>query len=600
MDTLSSVEAQKKYVESLQKKRFKFGLTVGEAFIRGIRDIGYKSTGTALDELIDNAKQAGATDVHVIFGYERGKSDKKPSEIAVIDNGHGMESGMVRAAVTWGGTHRENDRSGFGRYGYGLPSSCVSAGRRYTVYSRQAKGEWHAVSIDIDAISNGEYTTSDGDVIVPEAVKANLPRFVQEHIAKAFKGGDLKHGTVIVIEKLDKLSWKTAGSLQENLLRHFGVVYHGLRADLDIWVNDKRVEPIDPLFVTPGYRWYDLDEDRAHSLDPIVIDVKNPDSRAIEGQITIRMSYMPPTFASVDKAQDPGATRGATSRNQNERFAVLKDYNGFIFSRMGRIIDVVTRSELTTFQNNDRYIKIEVDFPAVLDEEFNVTTSKQQIVPSDRMWELLRQNGMLKALEQLRKRREEEKAKHRHDSDKSETQRRPSEAAMERAAELIAKPTPAAVERTKAIGEKGLQQEAERRARLSGKPVAQARNELEFELRGRMYKVATESMPGAPFFRIDMFGGTKMLFLNSAHRFYRDVHSGANSSPDVRSALEILLFAIGDRILETSDNLRDVYHHELPEWSKKLDYALAQLAQGVGHPDSEEKDQPEKPLQAAE
>jgi hypothetical protein len=278
----------------------------------------------------------------------------------------------------------------------------------------------------------------------------------------------------------------------------------------------------------------------------------------------------------------------------------MKDYNGFIFSRMGRIIDVVSRSDLTTFQNNDRYIKVEIDFPAVLDEDFNVTTSKQQIVPSDRMWDLLRQNGLIKALEQLRKRRDEEKAKHRHESDQPKSKKRPSEAAMERAAEMTAKPTPETIERTKAIGEKGLQQEAERRARQSGKPVEEVRKELEFELRGRMYKVGSESMPGAPFFRIDMFGGTKMLFLNTAHRFYRDVHSATNSSPEVRSALEILLFAIGDRILETSENLREIYHHELPEWSKKLDYALAQLSQGVGHPDGEEKDQSATPLQAAE
>jgi hypothetical protein len=591
---VTNVEAQKKYVAELKKNRFKFGLTVGAAFVRGIRDIGYKSTGTALDELIDNAKQAGATDVHIIFGYEGGKSDKKPSELAVIDNGHGMEPDMIRAAVTWGGTHRENDRAGFGRYGYGLPSACVSTGRRYTVYSRQSGGEWYAVTIDIDAISAGDYTSTEGDVIVPEAVTAVLPRFVQEHIKKSYTGGDLKSGTVIVIERLDKLSWKTAGSLQENLLRHFGVVYHNMRADLDIWVNDKQVEPIDPLFVTPGFRWYDLDEERAHALDPIVIDVKNPDTRAIEGQITIRMSYMPPTFASIDKSRD------AQNKNQNERFAVMKDYNGFIFSRMGRIIDVVTRSDLTTFQNNDRYIKIEIDFSAVLDEEFNVTTSKQQIVPSERMWDLLRQNGLVKALEQLRKRRDEEKAKHRHDSDQPKTKKRPSEEAMERAAEMMPKATPETIERKQAMGKKGFQQEAERRARESGKPIEETKKELEFELRGRLYKVATESMPGAPFFRIDMFGGTKMLFLNTAHRFYKDVHSGPNSSPEVRGALEVLLFAIGDRILETSENLRDVYYHELPEWSKKLDYALAQLSQNIGHPDPEERDEGDKVLQAAE
>lgn len=592
--TLTSVAAQKRYISELRRKKFKFGLTVGEAFVRGIRDIGYKSTGTALDELIDNAKQAGATSVHVVFGYDGSRSDKKPSEIFIIDDGHGMEADMIRASMTWGGTHREGDRSGFGRYGYGLPSACVSTGRRYTVYSRQEGSNWQSVTIDIDAISEGEYTTSDGDIVVPEAVKAKLPRAVEEHIKKHFSAGALASGTVVAIEKLDKVTWKTTGSLQENLLRHFGVVYHRMRADLDIWVNDKRVEPIDPLFVTPGYRWYDLDEDRAQALDPIVIDVRSPDTREVEGQITVRLAYLPPSFGAIDKMRD------AEGSNQNERFAVLKDYNGFIFSRMGRVIDVITKNNLTTFQNNDRYIKIEIDFPALLDEEFNVTTSKQQIVPSDRMWDILRQNSVMQALAQLRKRRDEEKAAHRDRRDKSKTEKRPSEEAMERAAEVAPKPAPEMAARRLEMGQKGLTQEAERRARQTGKPVEQARKELEFELRGQMYKLATESMPGAPFFRVDMFGGTKMLFLNTAHRFYREVHSGPRSTPEVRSALEILLFAIGDRILEATGNLRDMYYHEVPEWSKKLDYALAQLAQGIGHPDREEPEPLDMDLKAAE
>jgi len=171
---------------------------------------------------------------------------------------------------------------------------------------------------------------------------------------------------------------------------------------------------------------------------------------------------------------------------------------------------------------------------------------------------------------------------------------------MERAAVVAAKESPEVAARKREMGKKGLEQEAERRSRETGKPVKEVKKDLEFELRGRMYKVATESMPGAPFFRVDMFGGTKMLFLNTAHRFYKDVHSSSTSSPEVRSALEILLFAIGDRILETSENLRDVYYHEVPEWSKKLDYALAQLSQGVGQPDKEDRDRPDDNLQAAE
>ena len=555
MTTISSVQAQEQYVEEQKRKQVKFGLTTGAAFVRGIRDLGYKSTATALDELIDNAEQANAGNVHVVFGFGD-RSEKKPSQIAVIDDGHGMIPDMVRLAMTWGGTHREGDRSGFGRYGYGLPSACVGMGRRFTVYSRQTPGDFFAVTLDVDDISAGQYTNDGGDIIIPEPARAQLPEFVEDHFRNNFPGGVPDSSTVVLIEKLDKLTWKTAPALQEHLLRHFGVVYHKQRGNLDIHVNEKRVEAIDPLFLTPGYRWYDLDEDRATALDPIYIDVKNPETREIEGQITVRLAWLPPSFPSKDKR------RGATGKNANERFGVMKDYHGMVFARMGRIIDVVTRNPEVTFVNYDRFHRIEIDFPASVDEEFNVTTSKQQVVPSDRVWDLLVHAGVFKALEQMRRKSDEARAKMRNDAEQDKLKKRQSEGAMEETAKMKSRLSADQVAKKQALGEKSLSQEAERRSRETGVPAEKIRKELEFELHDRLYKVATESMPGAPFFRVDVFGGTTMLFLNTAHRFYKEVHSGPNSTPEMRAALEVLLFSIGDRILETTDSLRDVYMHE--------------------------------------
>src|SRR5438477_3006883 len=102
--TSKAIERQKVYVSKLNQSNFKYGLTVGAAFVRGIRDVGYKHTGTALDELLDNAFEAGADSAHVVFGYSGSKSDKKPGQIAVIDNGHGMLPEMIRASMLWGGT----------------------------------------------------------------------------------------------------------------------------------------------------------------------------------------------------------------------------------------------------------------------------------------------------------------------------------------------------------------------------------------------------------------------------------------------------------------------------------------------------------------
>src|SRR3990170_1943701 len=65
----SELEAQRAYIERKLADGFDFNLMVADAFVRGIRDLGYRSTATALDELIDNSNQAGATKVAIAFAY---------------------------------------------------------------------------------------------------------------------------------------------------------------------------------------------------------------------------------------------------------------------------------------------------------------------------------------------------------------------------------------------------------------------------------------------------------------------------------------------------------------------------------------------------
>lgn len=574
---IPAVERQKAYVTALQDSNFKFGLTVGTAFVRGIRDIGYKHTGTALDELIDNAYEAGAANVHVVLSDDGTGRKNNATQIAVIDDGSGMIPDMIRLAMLWGGTDRENSRAGIGRFGYGLPSSCVSQGKRFEVYSAPEGGKLHMCAIDLTEIEAGKYTDADGEIVVPAPKTATLPRFVQDYIKDHLPGGKFTKGTVVVIDKLDKLTWKAINPLTNNLMEHFGVVYHKLRGQFELTVNGKRVEPIDPLFLTAGYRWYDLDADRAKALDPLHIDVKNKDTKEVVGRITVRFASMSPRFASVDKTKGVGSR----SENANERFAILKEYNGFIIARMGRIIETVRHSPLTTFVNNDRYFKIEVDFDASLDEEFNVPTSKQRVDVSDRIWDILKENGVEKALEQLRKKFREEKSSFASEQDKGDDGKRASEQAMEETSKLgTVVPLPVAEKRAEQ-GKKRLEQEAAKRAAEAGTTPAEAQREIEAELGGKPYKVAKRSIPGGSFFEVEQIGGTKVLWLNTASRFFQEVHSGPNSTPAVRAALEILLFSIGDRVLDGREELKAFYAHEIPEWSRKLEFALAHLAQSL-------------------
>lgn len=575
------MERQKAYVAELTKKKFNYGITVGSTFVKGIRDIGYRDSAAAINEQVDNSDEAGASVVHILVHDDGSGRKNNVTQVAVIDDGVGMVPEMLRVAVLWGGTDRFNSRQGFGRFGYGLPSSCVSMGKRFEVYSMPEGEKLHMCEIDLDDIEAGNYTSQGGEIIVPPAKPAKLPVWVNEYIDEHFPNG--WHGTIVITDKLDRMTWKTIPAMQNKLFERLGVDHQKLRHRLELIVNGKRVEPIDPLFLTSGFKWYDLDADRAVALDPARIDVKNKESGEVIGRVTVRYSYMSHRFASIEKS------RGATGKNANERFNILKEYNGFIICRMGRVIDVVRHTPLWTFQNNDRYMKIEIDFDASLDEEFNVPTSKQRVDVSDRIWEILKGAGVEKALSQMSKKYEENRKDGVSDSDKGKNGKRPSEEAMEETAKMAPVVTLPTAKKREEQGRVRLEQEAQKRARETGKTVEQATADIEAELGGKVYKVARRSIPGGAFFDVEQIGGTKVLWLNTASQFFQQVHSGPNSTPAVRAALEILLFAIGDRMLEGQEQLRAMYAHEVPQWSQKLEFALTQLGDVLdGHIDDDE------------
>ena len=554
VDTNPDLEAQRRYAERMVAEGYDFGLTHGEAFVRGIRDLGYKSTATAIDELVDNSEQAGAQQVHVFFD----DLGRDPTWLAVADDGHGMVHEMIRLAVIWGGTHRENDRKGFGRYGWGLPSASVSIGRRFTVYSwTSGLDSCQTVTVDLDDIAEGRYN-QNGRIVIPPACPAQLPKHVEVHLARL--NFSANHGTVVVIEKIDRLSWRNPTTLKTNLLEHFGVIYRNYLRNIRMTVQGARVESVDPLFLTPGARYYDLDEERAEELEPIRIDVREKESKEPKGTITVRFSYMPYTFLRADKTKPGG--RG----NKNKRQDVRIDNNGLILLRNGRQIDVITRKHpYINFLTDDRTIGVEVNFPPTLDEEFSITTSKQQVVLTDRMWNILKEHDVFKAIRSMQKRYDTDKAawQGRFAAREDSGEGRASEQAMAEADKFKTRPPSGDAEERRRKAAERLRLLAEKRAAETGKSVEEAVEELEAEAQGRPYVVQEEEMPGAPFYRMEQIGGMKVLYLNRAHNFYKDMYAEiaaqASNNPSVlrlRSALEVLLFVLGDSSLTRTMSAR--------------------------------------------
>ena len=585
MDTLNiaiadsrELRKQTEYARKLAEKGFDFGFAVGSAFVESMRNTHYRHTGTALDELLDNSIEAGATEIHIAFGYERANASKMTS-LAVIDDGHGMVPEMIRLAAAWGGTHRQDERSGFGRFGFGLPSASVNQAKRFTIYSIIEGGAWHSVTVDLEEIAEGKHTDERGKVLVPPVKQAQPPDWVNTYIQKNVSSGELRHGTVVLWEKLDRITWSTTTGMTKNLLQHFGVTYRNYVQRVRLVLDEKRVEPVDPLFITPGYRYFDEDEDRAIAYEPAKVEVKSKHSdRRVA--IQVRFARFPRTFFSVNKAKDAG--RG----NQLARWSVANENSGIIVCRMGRQIDLVERTPwhgLEKFRNNDRYWAIEIDFPAELDEEFTIANSKQGVVMSDRIWEMLKDAGIEAAIRRFRKEIEGEQADHRANRDEPPEVSRPSELSMKESEKFSRERAGANSPERERKAREALEQHVKRRAKEERKSTAQVEAEVEEEISRHPYRVTFANHPGAPFYRVEQIGGQRVLEVNKAHRFYSNIYAAEGVDRYVRAGLEILLFSLGEGELDALGNLdkANFYTVEKNVWSEKLDLALNSLEKFV-------------------
>ena len=122
-----------------QQMRFDFVPT--DLAVSAMRDNGYKNAAYAVAELIDNSIQAGASTVELLCVETEEqlvqRRRRRIKQIAVLDNGSGMDSDRLRTALQFGNGAYLNARTVLGRFGMGLPSASISQCRRVHVWPWQ-------------------------------------------------------------------------------------------------------------------------------------------------------------------------------------------------------------------------------------------------------------------------------------------------------------------------------------------------------------------------------------------------------------------------------------------------------------------------------
>jgi hypothetical protein len=250
---LTEIQRQEKYLSRLPEN-YTFPLFNAKTALESQRRNGYRNTASAAREIVDNAIEAGANKVHVVFETARqkgkgGKTTQVVSGVAFIDNGSGMVRNMARYALSWGGGTHFEDPHFIGRFGFGLPNASINQTRRVEVYTR-TQAEEPITLAWLDADDYPEHGLQE----IPQPTDGQLPDFVTSYLDRNCLTFD--HGTVVLWKNPDRLTYKTPANLKEHLLDDFGTTYRYLLDKFELVVEGVHVQRADPMFLDPAARFY--------------------------------------------------------------------------------------------------------------------------------------------------------------------------------------------------------------------------------------------------------------------------------------------------------------------------------------------------------
>jgi|SaaInlV_200m_DNA_6_1039755.scaffolds.fasta_scaffold01088_5 hypothetical protein len=350
--------------------------------IYSLREGPYKNTINSVSELIDNSIQAKATYVQLIcidkkISTQKGNKTKRINQIAVYDNGIGMDPITLRKALQFGESPRDTDSNGIGRFGMGLPNSSFSRSRSVTVWSWRDH-KTYKIKLSLDEIALGDPT-------IPEPIEEEIPKKYIKHII----GKEIEEsGTFVLWDDLDKVSEKRSKNLLEN---HEFIIGRKYRypinsGDVNIHLNafelsdnnidwkttfDFDVRANDPLYLMQNTSTPELP--MPYASRTLFVQWGNPHEidlnwKGEDYKIELKFSIVD---TEVRRKLSEKTSAGTTAQGVHAKKNI-----GVSIVRAGRELEPCLEFS-STYEPIDRWWGVEVSFPPGLDEVFGVDFYKQ-------------------------------------------------------------------------------------------------------------------------------------------------------------------------------------------------------------------------------
>lgn len=533
------------------------------------RDSGFDLS-TAVGEVVDNSIEAGSKIVKVV-PYQN-KKDKSIETVIFADDGIGIKPEILAQTLKIGFSTRYNQRKGLGRFGVGMKVAALSQGRRIDIYTKPlGQDRYYHAYLDLDLIAEQKQTHIIASEIegYPEEYKAHM---------QWEDGASFESGTLIVWSKIDRLTneGKYGNSVKELLQDLTKFLARAYRKFIDqglvIQLDNKIIDLYDPLMLLESPRISKIVGENnlpADIIDQSVIEIDGE-------EVVVTITLLPEI---VRRTKGEGGYTGSATRFKELYF---KDRDGKIsIMRNGREIyyDPIQNMFPTRIENIDRFIGVEISFPAILDEYFQVRNVKRGAVPVGKLRMEIRKI-LDKPIRAARKEIKELFAKTSNEKRKNDVEHRPATKAVTES-EKTAIPGRAGLNTPKEEVEEKINNILED----AGINLEQDKNladQVTQQINEHPITLIDSSWPGKELLDITHFNGKAVVKLNHRHPFIKDIYNpikeaanqdSSNMNADdlvelarkVESAIDVLFMAYA-KAENMHVNPDDIYSDLRTQW----------------------------------
>ena len=333
-----------------------------------------------IGEIVDNSVEAGASIVSIEVKKnevrERGKKKEIIEEIAIIDDGCGMDEEILSKCLVLGESIRSNrnGKLGIGRFGVGMTLGSISLARKVEVYSRKSSDEdFMYTYIDLDEIRE----------CIQDRIYEPIKKMPRKEYFEVLKNTS---GTIVILSNCDRLVKNVLGrttdanEIIKKLANYLGRTYRKfIYAGLDIKLDGNKVFLHDPLYIM-GPTIFDTKdhvEPKAIPQGETKISLEIPGSNGKKADITVTMSLLPEEWR---KNRGDGGNDAAKKRkiDQNEGISILRANREVLYAHVPYTTGKRGESKA---KDIDRFWGCEVSFPPELDDYFQVRYIKRGAEP---------------------------------------------------------------------------------------------------------------------------------------------------------------------------------------------------------------------------